>query len=54
MKLKEEYWERLFKGYERSGLSQNRSAMSGRSRDTSHLMPPAQIRTCGITAYGSY
>jgi len=26
----------------------------GRGRDISCLMPPAQIRTCGITAYGSY
>ena len=25
----------------------------GRGRNGSHLPPPAQIRTCGITAYGS-
>jgi hypothetical protein len=28
--------------------------LNGRGRNTSHLMPPAQIRTCSITAYGSY
>ena len=26
---------------------------TGRGRNGSHLPPPAQIRTCGITAYGS-
>lgn len=26
---------------------------SGRGRNGSHLPPPAQIRTCRITAYGS-
>jgi putative transposase len=25
----------------------------GRGRDVSYLTPPAQIRTCGIPAYGS-
>ena len=25
----------------------------GRGRDTGYPMPPAQIRTCSITAYGS-
>jgi len=28
-------------------------ACSGRGRDVSYLTPPAQIRTCSITAYGS-
>ena len=27
---------------------------NGRGRDASCLAPPAQIRTCGIPAYGSY
>lgn len=27
--------------------------MAGRGRDGSYLPPPAQIRTCGTTAYGS-
>jgi hypothetical protein len=27
---------------------------TGRGRDASYLTPPAQIRTCGTTAYGSY
>ena len=27
--------------------------LSGRGRDTGYPMPPAQIRTCSITAYGS-
>ena len=27
--------------------------MLGRGRDGSYLPPPAQIRTCGTTAYGS-
>lgn len=27
--------------------------MTGRGRDGSYLPPPAQIRTCGTTAYGS-
>jgi hypothetical protein len=26
----------------------------GRGRDSSYPLPPAQIRTSGITAYGSY
>jgi hypothetical protein len=26
---------------------------AGRGRDGSYLPPPAQIRTCGTTAYGS-
>ena len=27
---------------------------AGRGRDASYLTPPAQIRTCSTTAYGSY
>jgi hypothetical protein len=27
--------------------------IKGRGRDVGHPTPPAQIRTCGITAYGS-
>lgn len=27
--------------------------LSGRGRDGNYLPPPAQIRTCGTTAYGS-
>jgi hypothetical protein len=27
--------------------------LRGRGRDTVYPMPPAQIRTCSITAYGS-
>ena len=27
--------------------------IKGRGRDGSYLPPPAQIRTCGTTAYGS-
>lgn len=30
------------------------SGYPGRDRNVSYLTPPAQIRTCGITAYGSY
>lgn len=33
---------------------QRPSLYSGRGRDTGFPMPPAQIRTCRITAYGSY
>lgn len=33
-------------------LTRNR-LQSGRGRDGSYLPPPAQIRTCGTTAYGS-
>ena len=29
-------------------------ALTGRGRDSSYPLPPAQIRTSGITAYGSY
>jgi len=32
----------------------NTPALNGHGRNTSRLMPPAQIRTCRITAYGSY
>ena len=30
-----------------------RANFCGRGRDGSYLPPPAQIRTCGTTAYGS-
>ena len=30
------------------------ASVSGRGRDASYLAPPAQIRTCGFPAYGSY
>jgi len=33
-------------------LAANR--LNGRGRDVSYPAPPAQIRTCGIPAYGSY
>ena len=29
-------------------------ALAGRGRNSSYPLPPAQIRTSGITAYGSY
>lgn len=39
------------------GLSQrytdNHEMLAGRGRNGSYLPPPAQIRTCGTTAYGS-
>ncbi len=35
-----------------AGVSQA-NRYNGRGRNGSHLPPPAQIRTCGITAYGS-
>ena len=48
---------------ERGFVSQNADAsvkrteinrLNGRGRDASCPAPPAQIRTCGIPAYGSY
>lgn len=33
--------------------TQSNISSSGRGRDGSYLPPPAQIRTCGTTAYGS-
>jgi hypothetical protein len=30
------------------------AAAVSRGRDASYLAPPAQIRTCGFPAYGSY
>ena len=36
-----------------AGLLAAGAAMLGRGRDASYLTPPAQIRTCSTTAYGS-
>lgn len=35
------------------GLQPHRSGSFGRGRDGDYSPPPAQIRTCGTTAYGS-
>jgi hypothetical protein len=43
----------LFGGKPREILRHGSSGKISRSRDTSYLAPPAQIRTCGTTAYGS-
>ena len=32
----------------------SRQATTGRGRDVGYPTPPAQIRTCGFPAYGSY
>ncbi len=41
-------------GFELGPLTRHRNQLSaGRGRDGSYLPPPAQIRTCGTTAYGS-
>jgi len=37
-----------------SSGAQSTSVGEGRGRDSSYPLPPAQIRTSGITAYGSY
>ena len=37
-----------------SKLNHHFGEINGRGRDIGFPMPPAQIRTCGITAYGSY
>ncbi len=36
-----------------SPISSRRGFKTGRGRDVGFPTPPAQIRTCGITAYGS-
>jgi len=37
----------------RDSAASGRRGIFGRGRDGSYLPPPAQIRTCGTTAYGS-
>jgi len=53
----DQYWLGHLKAIDASGTTTKAygklHGLNGRGRDNGYPMPPAQIRTCSITAYGS-